>query len=78
MGGIGQRLQRQFMDGHRVLAFGDAGSAEKAAQMVTDHASRLRQHYAALLTPLLQSTAADGRLLKSDPPLKYARLSAHA
>lgn len=59
IGGMGQQLQRQLVDGHWVLAFRDSGSAQQAAQMVTDHASRLRQHYAALLAPLLKSTAAD-------------------
>ncbi len=59
IGGIGQQLQRQLVDGHWVLAFRDAGSAQQAAQMVAEHASKLRQHYTSLLAPLLKSTVAE-------------------
>ncbi|BDA41766.1 probable protein CLEC16A homolog at N-terminal half [Coccomyxa sp. Obi] len=59
IGGMGQQLQRQLVDGHWVLAFRDAGSAQQAAQLVSEHASRLRQHYSAFLAPLLKSTTTD-------------------
>ena len=54
MGGMGQQLRRQLVDGHWVLAFRDGASAQAACAQVAEHAAALRQHYAAALAPLLK------------------------
>jgi hypothetical protein len=57
---MGHQLQRQLVDGHWVLAFRDAASGQQAAQLVAEHANRLRQLYAEQLAPLLKADGAAG------------------
>jgi hypothetical protein len=54
IGGVGQQLKRQLVDGHWVLAFRDGASAHAACAQVAEHAAALRAHYAAALAPLLK------------------------
>ena len=68
MGGMGQQLRRQLVDGHWVLAFRDGASAQAACAQVSEHAAALRQHYAAALAPLLKGAAAAGAEPKREPP----------
>lgn len=55
IGGMSHQLQRQLVDGHWVLAFRDAASAQQAAQSVSEHSSRLRLLYAEQLASLLRT-----------------------